>query len=145
MELAGSGGANETGARDLRISDGGAVEFMLRWLESLDDVGDEGEFGTVAGALARMPHDAMDGKVRDVVRAFPVNDPDAGEAVRVVQEWTIPEFGQVIEPRLRAIREREHEPRLLDGVMQHWGIAMPPRRRSRVSSRRSGRKDHTRG
>jgi hypothetical protein len=105
----------------------GEIEFILRWLESLDDI---------AAALARKTTESVDGKVRDIVRAFPANAPDAGDAVSVVQEWTVPKFGRLIEPRLRAIYEREHEPHVLDTVMGYWDIQVrQPRRWGRRSPR----------
>jgi hypothetical protein len=94
------------------------VDFFVEWLErSLDR---EGEFGSVAGTLARLALKAERGIVVDVERKFPANAPDGREPARILRQWTVAEYGLEIIPRLRALAQRERAPKIIPQVIQAW-------------------------
>jgi hypothetical protein len=96
------------------------IEFFLDWLEAARVR--EDEFGSVAGTLARLAIQARPREVLDIERQLPVSGKrDAGD-VRIVQRWTIDEYGQIIAPRLRALAQREREPKIMPLVMDAWGV-----------------------
>ncbi len=100
------------------------VDFYLRWMEAVD----EDDFGLPAGALAHLPVALPNETVRDVERAFPApyNLPDEAyrdnPPIRVVQEWSIPEFAKIIEPRLRLLFLRETYDKVIPRVLAAWGL-----------------------
>ena len=94
------------------------VDFFVEWLErSLER---EGEFGSVAGTLARLALKAERGIVVDVERKFPANAPDGREPARILRQWTVAEYGLEIIPRLRALAQRERAPKIIPQVIQAW-------------------------
>lgn len=103
------------------------VEFYLDWLEACLVEGDEHIFGAVAAAVYRAADMARaTGGVSDVERKFPANGPGDSPPVAILSEWTVEDFGRVIEPRLRSLNDREPEPRVMPTVMERWGIPRPP-------------------
>jgi hypothetical protein len=100
------------------------IEFSLRWLDVCLESGDEALFGTVAASLASA---ALYGeRVINVERSFP-NSADGERPVSLVTaEWTIPEFGQILAPRLRDLLWREPEPKVMTHVLQYWGVDVEP-------------------
>lgn len=101
----------------------GTIEFYLRWLEDPY----EQELGMPAATLAVLPTMARhDGIVREVERSLPANyqlTPDQvrrNPPIREIQQWSIPDYGRTILPRLEAVWEREGRPEALQIVMQSW-------------------------
>jgi hypothetical protein len=94
------------------------IDFYLDWLEDAD----EESFGGVAGTLGRMALSPAVPKVLDVERKFPANAPDGRPPVKIINEWTIEEYGRIIEPRLRDLARRESEPRVMPAVLEAWGL-----------------------
>jgi prepilin signal peptidase PulO-like enzyme (type II secretory pathway) len=97
------------------------VDFYLEWLEGRPD---EGDVGSIAGALARIALNSTPSLVLDVERDLPTTAV-VGEGrppVRILTRWTIPEYGRTMAPRLRALVAREQEPRVLPLVLEAWGI-----------------------
>lgn len=92
------------------------IEFYLDWLEDSE----ERDFGKIAAALVRMPFIATNGKVLDVERPFPIGTKSAPP--KLIYQWTIQEYGRLIEPRLRDLLRREDDPRFLPFVMEAWDI-----------------------
>jgi hypothetical protein len=97
------------------------ASFYIDWLESLVEGGDDEEFGAVAAALARIALNHA--RIVDVERAFPSWKDDEHPPITFKAEWTIPQFGRRIEPRLRDIMELESEPKIMETVLQYWGIS----------------------
>lgn len=96
------------------------VDFLLEWLE--DPGAREGEFGIVAGTLARVALHAQPREVLDVERRFPAGATPDGPNVRVLRRWSIRDYGQAIGSRLRALAQREREPKVVPLVMEAWGV-----------------------
>jgi hypothetical protein len=110
------------------------VDFYLDWLDSLDDHTAWEEYGAVAAALTRMPKDANQGFVTDVQRKFPANAADGQPEIKLLDRWTIPEFGRRIEPRLRPIHAREREPRITSHIFRAWNLPVPAEPAAQVPS-----------
>jgi hypothetical protein len=94
------------------------VDFFHDWVEDVP----EPEWGHALAALARLPGAASEQGVYDVETQLPVNSKDGQPGRRILGSWAIPEYGQLIAPRVRALMEREHEPRLSPLVALAWGI-----------------------
>ena len=113
---------NSVERRELAFIDGhfvwaGVVEF---WINCLEDEPEE-KWGRALWALYDLPTRAP--VVRDVERQFPAYRrlPD-GKSQRIVKEWTITEFGKVIEPRLRRLGQLETQDPIMPKVLKAWGI-----------------------
>ena len=91
------------------------VEFLLDWLEDADEEG----FAVAAAMLAKLPADSG-GRVLDLRRRFPAHVDSEEPEIEVVGEWSTPEFGARIAPRLRDLERRENEPRVLPAVRAAW-------------------------
>jgi len=117
--LLGPGGRKELATSWSGFAYKSVVDFMLDWLDQVVDRGDE--FGSVAGALARLAIQAQPRAVLDVRRNFPATA-TRGTPVDLLQKWDIRDYGQIIAPRLRALAKREREPKVIPLVMDAWGI-----------------------
>ena len=80
-----------------------------------------------AAALAALPTMARgDGIVREVERSLPANYHATPEqdrrnpSVRVIKQWSIPDYGRTILPRLEAVWKREGRPEAMRIVMRSW-------------------------
>ncbi|MBK9067346.1 MAG: hypothetical protein IPL76_10765 [Gemmatimonadetes bacterium] len=93
------------------------IEWLLDWLEECEG----GEFGAVAGALARMSLTAAT-EVIEVHRAIPVWEAADGEVIRVQRRWTLEEFAARIRPRMLQLAADEAAPRVMHDVLRSWGI-----------------------
>jgi hypothetical protein len=103
----------------------GTIEFLLDWLEAEAVIVDSENFGAVAGALQAIPmKEAIERKVRDVERKFPVNAPDDRPVIRLLAEWSYKEYAEKILPRLKKIAAIEAEPRVLATAMSTWGVSL---------------------
>jgi hypothetical protein len=97
-----------------------AIEFVLNWLDACLESGDDDLFGTVAAFLASAG--LYGDQVVDFERKYPLWAPDERPVIRVTQQWSIGEYGQIIAPRLRDLLQREPEPKVMPHVMQYWGV-----------------------
>lgn len=95
------------------------IEFYLTWLEELKGDYDEAVFGTVAAALCNLIRGASDPVVRSIERVFP-STPD--NAVRLLGSSPLQEYAKTVMPRLRAIANREKEPRVMPYVLEAWSL-----------------------
>ena len=93
------------------------VDFLLGWMER---VSNEEDVYTVGEALAEIPGRGGQTKVIDIERKFPVNIPDDLPAIRIIEEWTFPEYGERIEPRLAAMMRQETVPAVIPKVIRSW-------------------------
>lgn len=118
MKLLGPEGRGELSQAWSGFAYASTIEFYLRWLAQAP----EGEFGSVAGTLARLATSAQLLKVFDVERKFPSNAPDDRPPVKYLREWTIGEYGQVIASRLRELNRKERAPNVMPALMRAWGI-----------------------
>ena len=66
--------------------------------------------------------------VRDVERDFGSAMADRRPAVVTVGQWTIEEYGQLIEPRVRDLIRRESDPKVLPWMLEVWGVDPPDTR-----------------
>ena len=96
----------------------GVIDFYLDWLEDAE----EADFGAIAGTLARMASSPAVPKVLDVERKLPANTQDEQPPIKLINEWTIEEYGRIIEPRLRDLARRESEPKVIPLVLEAWGL-----------------------
>jgi len=101
----------------------GTIEFYLRWLE--DPI--EQELGMPAATLAALPTIARhDGIVREGERRLPANYQSTADEdhrnppIRGTKQWTTPDYGRTILPRLEAVWKREGRPEEMRMVMQAW-------------------------
>jgi hypothetical protein len=108
------------------------VEWLLDWLEECE----AGEFGEVAGTVARWGLQAtQSGMVVETERALPIwSRPHDQGAVRT-REWTVPEFAASIRPRLLQIAADEAPPRVMFDVLKSWGIDFRNRLQAGVQMR----------
>lgn len=97
------------------------VEFMLAWLEDCLATDNESLLSVVAGSLGAMALSAeMTGGVRDVERTYPAWEAGDGSPVQHLALWPPAEFGRTIAPRLRALAQREREPRVIPLALGYW-------------------------
>lgn len=99
------------------------VDFLLGWMERAADVKD---VHTVGKALADIPGHGGHAKVIDIERKFPANACDGLPAIRVIEEWTFPEYGERIGPRLTALMRRRPVPAVIPKILRSWRIATRP-------------------
>lgn len=95
------------------------VEFLLGWMERVTS---EEDAHTVGEALAEIPVRGGRTKVTDIERKFPANLPDDLPAIRILREWTFPEYGERIEPRLTAMMRQGTVPAVIPKIIRSWGI-----------------------
>jgi len=112
------------------------IDFYLDWLEDAD----EGDFETIAETLALMAVSPAVPKVLEIKHQFPANAPGERSAIEIINEWTIEEYGRIIEPRLRDLERRESEPKVMPSVLKAWslpvtGVSFSPERREKVIER----------
>ena len=96
------------------------VDFLLGWMER---AADEEDLHTVGEALAEIPGRTRQGKVVDVERKFPANAPDDLPPIRVIEEWTIPEYGERIGRRLVAMMKKSPAQMVIPKVLRSWKIS----------------------
>jgi hypothetical protein len=96
------------------------VDFLLGWMERTED---EEELHTVGEALADIPVRSGQGRVVDVERKFPSNAPDDLPPIRVIEEWTFPEYGEQMGPRLVAMMKKSPAPMVIPKVLRAWNIS----------------------
>jgi hypothetical protein len=103
------------------------VQFWLDWAEELMPTQDEDEtagmLGLVASALFNVYAHARARDVRRPERQFPANA--HREPVKILQSWSLDEYTQLVAPRLYALEEAEHPPKVFSPVLERWGL--PPR------------------
>src|SRR5207253_5556380 len=106
-----------------RIAYASMVDFLL---DRLGKERDEGLFGSLAVALYRLPEETENGPrpgyVVDIERRFPSSLGDDEPGVKVLDAWTVEEYGARIAPQLRRLAREESEPKVLPLVMAAWGI-----------------------
>ena len=98
------------------------VEFLVDWLEHTSD---EGDVGTIAGALCRMPRDSRDGHVLKLQR-LPITQTPDGSGVRVLQQFTFHDYAGQLAPRLMAVSASESEPKVVPKILDMWGASPQP-------------------
>jgi hypothetical protein len=101
------------------------VDLVCDWLLCLMQASPEQDpgastFGHVAAALYRLGTRADATGVAEISRCFPPKSPtDSGIEH---ERWTKEAFARLLGPRLQALAEMEHEPRILPDVMSAWGL-----------------------
>jgi hypothetical protein len=93
------------------------VDFLLTWMERAKD---EEDVHIVGEALAMIPGRDGHEKVIDIERKLPANLPDNLPAIRTIEAWSFPEYGERIEPRLTAIMRRGIVPAIK--IKRSWQI-----------------------
>lgn len=96
------------------------VDFLVGRMESAPD---EKDLHTIGEALAVIPGRSGQGKVVDVGRKFPSNAPDNLPLIRVIEEWTFPEYGERIGPRLIAMMKMIPASMVIPKVLRAWDIS----------------------
>jgi hypothetical protein len=94
------------------------VEF---WLEALDDA-DAAVAAAAAGALARMPAEAVPPRVLDVRRKFPANARDDRDEIEIVADETLAQHAARIDGRLRELAARDGAAARIARVRTAWGL-----------------------
>ena len=99
------------------------IDFYLDWLQEAEGE----EMGMVAAALARVPLEASPCLVLDLARIFPANAHPGEPAVKVLKEWSFPEYAKLIEPALRRLARKEaveDDPQnlVMPLVLRAWGL-----------------------
>jgi hypothetical protein len=97
------------------------IDFWLDWLGTLPGDFDDREFGTIAAAVSRERINARIPFVAETQRIYPAWL-DSDNPIRILEQWTFEEFAERIEPRLRALWEKEEEPKAMDDVLRVWGL-----------------------
>ncbi|MFN6207764.1 MAG: hypothetical protein ACK49R_15115 [Planctomycetota bacterium] len=99
------------------ISTHAVVEFYLRLLET--GCSDE-LFGNICGFLARLPRQAVEGKtgILDIEREFPAYADE--EPIKVLEQWNVGDYLEIIRPRLERISADEAEPKVIPQVIEIW-------------------------
>ena len=95
------------------------VEFYLEWLEQLDSQDDCDSFAAVAAGVANLAIGATDATVYDIERVIPST---TDNAVRILKQWTLPEYAATIASRLEDIAQREEGEPIIPEVMSIWGL-----------------------
>ena len=96
------------------------IEFYLEWLEVLDCREECDIFAAVAAGFANLAIGSTDGLVYDIERVIP-STPD--NAVRILNQWSLPEYAATIASRLHDIAEREEGEPIIPEVMSIWGLS----------------------
>jgi hypothetical protein len=94
----------------------GMVEF---WLRCLEKGCSESVYGSVVAAIAKLPGVAQAPFVLDVERLFPAYL-DSEHAMRVLRKTTFGDYLLEISPRLRALEQKESEPKLIPMIFEMW-------------------------
>ncbi|HEY0778935.1 MAG TPA: hypothetical protein VGD56_13275 [Gemmatirosa sp.] len=95
------------------------VEWLLDWMDDSEG----GEFGGVAGIVARLGERARaDGVVVETSRALPLWSRPSAEAAVVVRQWTPAEYAAGLRRRLLQLAADETAPRVMYDVLRAWGI-----------------------
>lgn len=100
-----------------------AVRFWLGWAESLAAESDDQSqdvFGSVASALALLARNNKSKRVVDIRRRLPCTA--KGDAVEVLQEWTVQQYAEIVAPRFYALEAGEEPPRVFSTVIELWGL-----------------------
>jgi len=97
------------------------INFLIDWLEEAEEDEDEGTYGLVAAALGNMPRTATAPLVFAGRRRFPV-EPDGEILENGFKKVPLDDFAETIEPRLRAIADREPPPQVMPLVLGAWGL-----------------------
>jgi hypothetical protein len=97
------------------------IEFLIDWLEEAEENEDEAVYGFTAAALGNQPRMATVPVVVSGRRRFPV-DPNGEILEEGFERIQIEDFAQTIEPRLRAIADREPPPQVMPLVLGAWGL-----------------------
>jgi hypothetical protein len=95
------------------------VDFYLEWLEALDCRDNCDIFAAVAAGFANLAIGSTDGVVYDIERVIP-STPD--NAVRITNQWPLPEYAASIASRLQQLAEREEGEPIIPEVMSIWGL-----------------------
>lgn len=98
------------------------VDFWVERLSETDDRLNGEVFGAIAAALARLPAEVEPEIVWELRRKFPANAPGTQPEAEMLGRWTVEEYGRILEPKLRAIEERELDPKIIPRVLDAWGI-----------------------
>ena len=96
------------------------VEFYLEWLEDLDSETECDSYAAVAAGFANLAIGATDAIVHDIERVIP-SKPD--NAVRILDQWPLPEYAASIALRLKGVARREVGEPIMPVVMSMWGLA----------------------
>jgi hypothetical protein len=96
------------------------VDFLLGWMER---TADEEDLHTVGEALAEIPARSGQESVVDIVRKFPSNAPDDLPPIRVIEEWTFPEYGKQMGPRLVAMMKKSPAPMVIPKILRAWNVS----------------------
>lgn len=91
------------------------AEFWLDWIEDADAATAE----PAEHALERLAGTAG-GRVLDLQRKFPENAPGDEPEIAVIGEWSVPEFGRRLAPRLDDLALRLGDPARLVRVRSAW-------------------------
>jgi len=97
------------------------INFLIDWLQEAEADEDEGTYGLVAAALGNLPRTANAPVVVAGRRRFPV-DSDGEILEEGFKKIPLEGFAETIEPRLRAIAEREPPPQVMPLVLGAWGL-----------------------
>ncbi len=106
------------------------VEFFLRWAETaVGDTQGERSLGSAFAGLINLANRAgsadADGNevgLIEIDRALPAWTSPVDSVIKIRKRWTKEAVGRVIESRLRAVAEREQEPRVAGQVLTAWGL-----------------------
>jgi hypothetical protein len=103
----------------------GAFEFWLTWLEEMTErgLGETGQFGSGASALARLALTAEGRPFQEVERMFgrTTGDPDAPRFA-LTDLFTAEEMGQRYAERLYRLEEMELLPKVMSNVLPLYGL-----------------------
>lgn len=97
-----------------RLAFASTVEFWLAALEAGEVV--------AAEALLRLPREAEPPRVLDVERKFPANVRDDRDEISVITDRAIEEYGERIEPRLRALGAEHPAAGRVSELLAAWGL-----------------------
>jgi hypothetical protein len=114
-----------------RLPFASVAEFLLVWAEDALDRGDEDEMARALGALGRLARESQAPSENPYAgrgicvleRKFPAWAHPADQIVKIASSMPFRQFGRVIEPRLRAIAQRERETsRIGEHALMLWGL-----------------------
>jgi hypothetical protein len=96
------------------------IEFIVSWLEDLDGDYDDAIFGNLAAYLCRLVCDAREPLVQSIERVFPSTRENC---IHILNAWPIEEYATLLAPRLQKIARKENEPRVMQHVLEAWGVS----------------------
>lgn len=129
-ELLSPAGWNVLARNSIGVQPTAAIaEFFLRWAEAAvgDGQGERNPGAAFAGLInlanraAGLDANGDEVGVVEIDRAIPAWTSPVDSVIHVKKRWRKDAFGRVIEPRLRALAERELEPRVAGQVLAAWG------------------------